>query len=146
WVDDVLDGDRLSSVERLAFVSRQTSILEDCYRGRVPCALEPCERLLTELILHDREPNSGLQVYLRNMLQVMDFDSRRRGRLISGIELNEYTCHLASAVTECIHYFIGHGQATPQDDRRYLAVAAAHMIHMLRDTFEDIRVGYFNIP
>jgi phytoene/squalene synthetase len=47
---------------------------------------------------------------------------------------------------ECIHYFIGHGEFAPQDETRYLAVAAAHITHMLRDTFEDAKAGYYNMP
>jgi phytoene/squalene synthetase len=29
---------------------------------------------------------------------------------------------------------------------RYLAVGAAHITHMLRDTIDDIQAGYYNIP
>jgi phytoene/squalene synthetase len=80
------------------------------------------------------------------MMQVMDFDARRRGSLISEAELNEYTRWLATAVMECIHYFIGHADFSPHDETRYLAVSAAHIVHMLRDTFDDAQVGYYNIP
>jgi phytoene/squalene synthetase len=34
----------------------------------------------------------------------------------------------------------------PHDETRYLAVSAAHIVHMLRDTAEDAQVGYYNIP
>jgi phytoene/squalene synthetase len=66
--------------------------------------------------------------------------------LISQVELNEYTRWLAVAVTEAMHYFIGNGDYAPQDEARYLAVAGAHITHMLRDTFDDVQAGYFNIP
>jgi phytoene/squalene synthetase len=66
--------------------------------------------------------------------------------LISQVELNKYTRWLASAVTEAMHYFIGNGAFTPQDETRYLAVSAAHVTHMLRDTFDDVQAGYYNIP
>jgi phytoene/squalene synthetase len=98
------------------------------------------------LVQSDPEKNSGLQSYLRNMILVMDFDARRRGRLISQGELNEYTRWLAIAVTEAMHYFIGHGAFAPRDETRYLAVSAAHITHMLRDTFDDVQAGYYNIP
>lgn len=101
---------------------------------------------LVELVEHDHEKNSGLQTYLRNMMLVMDFDANRRGRLISQAELNEYTYWLASAVTEAMHYFIGHEAFSPQDETRYLAVSAANITHMLRDTFDDVQAGYYNIP
>jgi phytoene/squalene synthetase len=79
-------------------------------------------------------------------MAVMSFDTGRRGRLVSQAELSGYTRCLASAVTEAMHYFIGHDCASPQDETRYLAVTAAHITHMLRDTFDDIQAGYFNIP
>ena len=70
----------------------------------------------------------------------------RRGRLIAQSELNEYTRWLATAVTEGLHYFIGHGCYSPHNEARYLAVTAAHITHMLRDTFDDNQAGYYNIP
>jgi phytoene/squalene synthetase len=102
--------------------------------------------MLAELVQADHEQNGGLQTYLRNMMQVMDFDARRRGRLISQGELDQYTYWLASAVTEAMHYFIGNSWYAPHDETRYLAVSAAHITHMLRDTFDDVQAGYYNIP
>lgn len=146
WVDDVLDAESGSSLERSDFVSRQKSLLEKCYRGESPRDVNVEEKMLVDLIRGNAEKNSGLQSYLRNMMRVMDFDARRRGRLISQVELNEYTRWLASAVTEAMHYFIGQGGFTPRDKTRYLAVSAAHITHLLRDTFDDVQTGYYNIP
>jgi phytoene/squalene synthetase len=146
WVDDTLDSDSGSAAERLAFLERQKSLLENCYRGELPRDVDLQENILVELVQHDQEKHSGLQSYLRNMMLVMDFDVRRRGKLVSHAELNEYTRWLAIAVTEAMHYFIGHGDITPREETRYLAVSAAHIIHMLRDTHDDVQAGYFNIP
>jgi phytoene/squalene synthetase len=159
WVDDVLDADPVSkssledrpgsegeASKRRAFVERQKSLLEGCYRGELPQDVNTQEKMLVDLVQRNPEKNSGLEAYLRNMMLVMDFDVRRRGQLISQVELNEYTRWLASAVTEAMHYFIGHGAFAPQDATRYLAVSAAHITHMLRDTFDDVQAGYYNIP
>ena len=146
WVDDLLDAGSTSGPERITFLARQESLLEKCYRGEIPGDVSLQEKMLVELVQGDPEKNSGLQLYLRNMMQVMDFDTRRRGGLISQTELNEYTRWLATAVTEAIHYFIGHDGFAPHDETRYLAVSAAHITHMLRDTFEDGQVGYINVP
>lgn len=78
-------------------------------------------------------------------MAVMAFDAERRGRLISAYELDEYSRKLATAVTEALHYFIGHDDPSPQTEARYLAVTGAHITHMLRDTVEDVDAGYFNI-
>ena len=146
WVDDTLDAGPSSNRERIIFLERQKSLLEKCYQGESFQDATVEETMLIELIRQDHENNSGLQSYLRNMMQVMDFDANRRGRLISQTELNEYTRWLAGAVTEALHYFIGHNCYSPHMETRYLAVTGAHITHMLRDTFDDVQAGYYNIP
>ncbi len=146
WVDDILDAEAITRSERSAFIHRQMSLLESCYRGESARGAIAEEQMLVELIQHDPEKNSGLQSYLRNMMLVMAFDVNRRGQLISQSELSEYTRLLATAVTEAMHYFIGHNCYSPQNEARYLAVSAAHITHMMRDTFDDLRAGYYNIP
>jgi len=146
WVDDRIDQPQSELAERSAFVERQRALMDSLYRGQTPSELTVEEQLLSDLVHCDREPNSGLQIYIRNMMSVMTFDAYRRGRLISQKELNEYTRWLATAVTEAMHYFIGHCCASPQTETRYLAVSAAHIVHMLRDAQDDIRDGYINIP
>jgi len=146
WVDDTLDANSITAGERSAFIQRQMFLLEKCYQGEIPQDTNIQEKMLIEVIQNDHEKNSGLQSYLRNMMQVMDFDARRRGGLISQVELNEYTRWLAVAVTDNLHHFIGHGEFAPYDETRYLAVTAAHITHMLRDTFDDLQAGYYNIP
>jgi phytoene/squalene synthetase len=154
WVDDTLDNDSALSgaageVEaelRNRFLARQKSLLEKSYcRESIQDATAE-EQMLIELVKHDGENNSGLHSYLHNMMQVMEFDAKRRGRWISQAELNQYTHWLATAVTEAMHYFIGHCCYSPHDETRYLAVTAAHITHMLRDTFDDVQAGYYNIP
>jgi phytoene/squalene synthetase len=148
WVDDVLDSDAagVAASERRDFLNRQKVLLDSCYRGEFPPDVNPQENMLVELVRQDQEKDSGLQAYLRNMMLVMDFDARRRGRLVSQKELDEYTQRLSVAVTENMHYFIGHGDASPREESRYHAVFAAHVAHMLRDTYDDLQAGYINIP
>jgi phytoene/squalene synthetase len=146
WVDDWLDQETRPRTERLAFVERQQALVGGCYRGDPLADLTPEECLLADLIQRDTDKNSGLQVYIRNMMAVMAFDADRRGRLISQRELNEHTRWLAVAVTEALHYFIGHNCASPRGEMRYQACTGAHIAHMLRDALEDAEAGYYNIP
>jgi phytoene/squalene synthetase len=146
WVDDLLDEQLSTRSERMAFVERQQTLMECCYRCEWLGNLSDEENMLAELIRSDLEPCSGLQVYLLNMMGVMVFDAERRGRLISQEELAQYSANLSTAVTEALHYFIGHDDHSPNIPTRYLAVMGAHITHMLRDAFEDLAAGYFNIP
>jgi len=146
WVDDVLDSEADLGVERSVFIQRQDGLLKSCYRGEVASAVNIQEQMLVDLVRKDTEKDSGLRTYLCNMMAVMAFDAERRGKLISQNQLNTYTHLLATAVTEAMHYFIGHDCDSPNNEKRYLAVSAAHITHMLRDTHADIQAGYFNIP
>ncbi len=146
WVDDTLDQSGMGKRERLTFVERQQSLVDQCYRGEWPHHPSDEESLLVEMIRSERGKRSGLQSYIRSMMAVMSFDAERRGQLISEAELAQYTHSLAVAVTEAMHYFIGHECKAPQGQTRYLAVSGAHITHMLRDTLEDVEAGYFNIP
>jgi len=146
WVDDWLDQEPRPRAERLAFVRRQQAVIDGgACRDPLP-DLTPEERLVVDLVRRDTAKNSGLHAYIRNMMAVMAFDADRRGQLISQRELNDYTHWLAVAVTEALHYFIGHNCASPHGEIRYMAVSGAHITHMLRDALEDAQAGYYNIP
>jgi phytoene/squalene synthetase len=146
WVDDCVDTETGSRSEKIAFVNRQQTLLDACYRQETPDNLCTEEQMLVDLVKGDTTKESGLQSYLRNMMGVMTFDAERRGRLISQAELTAYSDQLATAVTEALLYFIGHRCLPPCDEARYLAVRGAHVVHMLRDLREDNENGYFNIP
>ena len=145
-VDDYLDAETGTLAGRIAFLRRQQDLLDACYRGSAPAGVSADEQMLVDLVRHDREENSGLQSYLRNMMAIMAFDVERRGRLISQAELSSYSHLLATAVMDALLYFIGHQCIYPGGEERYLAVNGAHIIHMLRDMLEDAALGYFNIP
>jgi phytoene/squalene synthetase len=146
WVDDCLDENTLVPKERIAFLDRQRALLAACYQGIGIEDVSPEESMLVDLVQNHPQRGSGLELYLRNMMAVMQFDLKRRGRMVSQAELSQYTRLLATAVTEALHYFIGHDCPSPHGDNRYLAVQGAHIVHMLRDYQEDIQVGYINIP
>lgn len=146
WVDDVIDAKAATKSGTIAFARRQKSLLEACYRGERPEIQHPEERMLVDMVCNDTEKNSGLQIYLRNMMDVMLFDAGRRGQTVSQAELAGYSHKLAVAVTEALYYFIGHDDPSPNHPARYLAVTGAHIVHMLRDAVEDVEAGYYNIP
>lgn len=145
WVDDWLDTPGRGPSECRSFADRQRHLIDRCYAGDPPAAVSPQEAILVDLIQGDPDRRSPLAAYIDNMMAVMTFDAARRGRAISQTELNAYQRWLSVAVTEALLYFIGHDGPAPRSSDRYLAVTAAHITHMLRDTREDIEAGYFNI-
>jgi phytoene/squalene synthetase len=154
WVDDVID--RVTSRgfdaadderrRRICFLERQKTLLEACLSGSEPGEVDRHEAMLLELVRDAPRTDPRLVAYLRHMMLVMAFDVERRGRLVTGRELEDYTHWLAIAVAEAMLYFIGNEASAPDDETRYEAVSGAHIVHMLRDTYADVRAGYFNVP
>jgi phytoene/squalene synthetase len=146
WLDDHLDRPLSDRAERMDFIARQQELVACAQGGRIPRDLTSEERLVANLIQGDGQQASGLQSYVSHMMAVMAFDASRRGRWVTARELDQYTRHLAIAVTDALHYFIGHEHAPPDSPSRNCAAMAAHVTHMLRDTWEDVALGYFNAP
>jgi phytoene/squalene synthetase len=146
WADDQLDCGSGSPVEKKLFLQHQQTLLDGCYRKEPPAILAPEEQILVDLVRNGREKDSGLQIYLRNMMAVMAFDVDRCGQIISRAGLSQYSNLLAKVVTEAMFFFIGHQDLPPCTTGKYQAVCGAHVVHMLRDLVGDIAVGYINIP
>jgi phytoene/squalene synthetase len=146
WADDTIDISLRSVEERTEFITRQKSLIEKLYRHELPLDLSPEEAMLADLVAHDRGPDSGLRSFIRNFMAVIEFDAHRTGRLISQRELTAYTTCLGTAVMDGLLYFINNGYPYPRTPDRNLAVVGAHLTHMLRDTLEDLPVGFINIP
>jgi phytoene/squalene synthetase len=146
WVDDLLDGEDLNQAQRGEFLASQGQLLSDCLSDHPPHDLCAEELLLVELTQGKLKGDPGLEMYLRDMMDVMAFDVTRRGRRIDSSQLSWYSRHLATAVTEAVYTFMGDWCGAPRIVERYFAADAAHIAHMLRDMHEDLETGYINIP
>ena len=146
WMDDVIDITSSSDEERLGFIDRQKELIEVLYKQEKPDGLTQEEEMLADLIRNDRFTQGGLQSFIENMFAIIEFDAHRKGRFISGDELDWYTGRLSRSVTDGLQYFVGNGYPYPQNDDRLLAAEAAHITHLLRDMAEDAAEGFINIP
>ncbi len=146
WADDVIDVTARTDEERITFVQRQRDLIERLYSNANVNGLSPEEEIAAELIRSDRGESGRLQSFIRNMFAIIEFDAKRKGRLISQEELNWYTESLGKSVTDGIQYFIGNGHPYPITEDRNLAAHGAHISHLLRDMLPDTADGFINIP
>jgi phytoene/squalene synthetase len=142
----VIDVTAKSDEERRSFMANQSQLIDKLYENKPVADLLPEEDILHDLINNDRGENSGLQSFIRNMFAIIEFDAHRKGRLISAEELDWYVNTLGKSVTDGLLYFIGNVSPYPDAENRYQAGIAAHISHLLRDTGQDNRDGFHNIP
>lgn len=146
WLDDEIDVRRTAKLDRVAFIKRQKHIINAAYANRHTDSLVPEERLITGLISTNRDRKSKLGSFISNFIKIIEFDAARKGSPVTGKELEWYSETLSVAVIDCIEYFINHGFAYPKSPKQYRAAVGAHIVHMLRDYYEDLDEGFINIP
>lgn len=87
WVDDIIDESPLSLEERILFILRQRKLIDLLYKNEKLFELSTREHIISNLIKHDKEKNSKLQSFIRNMLAIIEFDAHRKDELISEVQL-----------------------------------------------------------
>jgi len=146
WLDDVIDIHAQTDEERISFIERQKNIIDGLFKNEHFEELTIEEQIIGDLIRNTRTEGSGLESFIRNMFAIIEFDARRKGRLINRDELIWYKSKLGKSVTDGILYFVGNGHPYPKGDYKYLAATAAQITHLLRDMLRDIADGLINIP
>jgi phytoene/squalene synthetase len=102
------------------------------------------ENMLLIILEHDKRGNCYLQRHVLEMLSALQFDSKRRHQISSKDELDLYSTLLGRAYTNFILSFISRS-VNGKDSAVHLAGYAAHKAHILRDFYQDISMGYYNI-
>jgi phytoene/squalene synthetase len=143
WSDDVVDDPAFPQDKRITFIKRQRELIDRLYKGEKLADLSPEEKMLADLIAHDR---GGLESYIRNFFKIIEFDALRKGKPINDQGLDIYIDTLAKGVTDGIQYFVGNRYTYPKTNDRYMAATAAHITHLLRDMKKDLANGFINGP
>ncbi len=146
WADDMIDETLQSNDERISFIKRQRELIDLLYKRQSPNGLNRYENIIAVLIEQDQKENSKLQSFIRNMFAIVEFDAYRKGQLINAEQLEWYSDCLAKSATDGLQYFIGNDHQYPVTANRYCAAKGAHIVHLLRDTVDDVRNGFINIP
>jgi phytoene/squalene synthetase len=146
WVDDYIDQFSHSISVQKAFIQRQRSLILRASSHEEVLETVPEEQMLSDLIRNSRGDNSLLNSYIHGMMDLMEYDAGRKGHPIAETALQKYSSLLASSVMDALQYFIGNRSQYPMTKERTYAVMGAHITHMLRDTIEDLEMGYINIP
>ncbi len=146
WMDDMIDETIESQNERFLFIKGQRELIDALYHKQTPSSLNVYEEIIAVLIGNDHKANSKLKSFISNMFAIVEFDAYRKGQIITENQLEWYTNCVAKSTTDGLQYFIGNNHQYPTTDNQYFAAKGAHIVHLLRDTVEDMQNGFFNVP
>jgi hypothetical protein len=144
-LDDVVDED-VDTNRALGVLARQKRLIDRAYGGEsVRESLPSPERFGLPFFLYDRAHGNRLRTAFETVLSSMQFDTRRRGRLIGAAALDAYVVQLGSTVFRYLQHFAA-PEATLDD--RFAAVAARAYLYAdaLIDLRHDLRLGIVNVP
>jgi phytoene/squalene synthetase len=147
WLDDLIDAPSASSRTIESALKKQKELIAFLYQGQPPpelCHLNPYELMLHNLIEHDKTKGGDLRDYLMDMFSALEFDTQRRYQLSSQDSLDKYSWSLGRAYTNALWVFTSH-QSVQINPLCYSAGYAAHQVHILRDFYIDLSLGYYNI-
>jgi phytoene/squalene synthetase len=146
-LDDRVDAPDASREQLASLITRQRSILERLYNHQYlnSSTLSQFEWMLVSLITYDLDNRRRLQEFVRQMFAALEFDAQRRYRLSPRKSLETYSENLGKAYTNGLMIFAGSAASEYTNNLVYQAGVAAHYIHILRDFWVDLSLGYFNI-
>ncbi len=143
-LDDLVDED--PDVDRaLAVLARQRQMIAAIYDGGdVAQDLASPEIYGAPFFAHDRDRGAPLRATFEKVLATMDFDTRRRGKILDAASLDAYVVELGSAALHFLAHFAAPGFEAPaefvaQSSRAYL------MADALIDLRHDLAAGVINV-
>lgn len=144
-VDDVVDAE--SKVEQsLELVAAQKEFIQEVYDGRNDGHdLDAPARYGYPFFAWDRDNGAPLRAHVEAVLNTIDFDLRRRERVLSEAELDAYMLEIGRPFFRYVAYFASGTAEVPlacldPGSRAYLYADA------LMDLEEDLAVGLINVP
>jgi hypothetical protein len=130
----------------LALITTQRGFMDAVYEGTPgqQQVVGPA-RYGLPFFVWDRDKDTHMRAQFEAFLDTMEFDVRRRGRVPSAKELDDYVLMTGHAFLRCLSYFAT-GELELPDPCLDLGSRAYLYADALMDLEEDLAVGLINIP
>jgi phytoene/squalene synthetase len=145
-LDDVIDEDP-DTDRAVACLDDQRRLMEDVYSGRSPAkkALPVPGNYGLLVCRYDRACGSQLRQYFEDMIDTMEYDLRRRNRISTREELEDWAKKVGGVSIRYLAHFVS--PRYPLSDHFVDLAGLAYLnADSLIDLEEDFAQGIFNIP
>ena len=147
WLDDRIDAPGALGEDIRAIAANQKALLIALYNGRDTNAAPriAAEEMLAQMVRYDCMNGCRLRSFVMDMFGALEFDASRRYQVRSQRKLDAYSHALGRSYTDVLQAFAGMGGVGGTDSLAGVAGYAAHQVHILRDLYVDLSLGYCNI-
>lgn len=145
WLDDIVDSLRLKPEISEFQIKRQLDWLDNLYGHEIrPEDIATEELFLSHLVWFDRQRAGNMYEDLKRLLLTLEFDRRRKGKICSKVEIEEYADNMSVSYTNIALKIFG--QFNGSKEKLYQLARDGFIIDYLDDLREDIQLGFINIP
>src|SRR4030042_3249160 len=136
--DDYIDDPDRDQREKLSFLDRQRRLIDKMYNGHLEN-----DSQLAVIINYDRRHHNAFKNIFYEMLDIFEFDAQRGNKASGAKSLIDYSLKLSHAYTTLLIMFLKPEHKINEQDIQL--AHGCHLVHMLRDYYEDQKLGYLNI-
>jgi hypothetical protein len=137
--DDHVDDPERGQAEKISFINTQRRLIDEMYNGDFKS-----DPHLASIIKYDLNHQNSFRDLFHEMFDVFEFDVRRRNKPSDAGSLIKYSLKLSRAYTTLLIMFLNPQYKISEHDIQL--AHGCHLVHMLRDFYEDQKLGYLNIP
>jgi len=147
WLDDMIDAPGAPSEAIQAVAASQKALFTALYEG-LDLGTAPRNRpeeMLVQMVRFDRANGCRLRPFIADMFSALEFDAKRRYQTRSQCDLDIYSHALGRSYTNVLKVFTSPGSFSETNPLSHEAGFAAHQVHILRDLYVDLSLGYCNV-
>lgn len=138
-LDDYVDDPGIPRRDKTEYLRRQYALIRGLYQDGKLADADP----IAEVVRYDCRHGLRLEPNILRMFRVFDFDEARGGHTVTRQELAAYSRDLALSYLGIFLNFIEPRYQFNEDDVQL--AYGCHQVHMLRDHFVDLSIGYINL-
>lgn len=148
WLDDYVDLSPIHRKDKIRFVDQQWAFWRKQYRYKYNTEVSSSiySSILRWIVIYDLERHCVLHKQINRLFNAIMYDAKRQYNLEPEDALIRYSFDIGGAYTTILRILskadaISGYEAKSTENAGF----ASHQIHILRDFWSDIKLGFFNI-
>jgi hypothetical protein len=144
-LDNLID-EEMNAESSTSLLTYQKELISKIYSNKLTEKdLRIPEKLGYYFFCYDKENGSLLRPFIQSTIETMEFDIKRRNKILSSSELDRYAIKVGGASIKYLAYFVSKDLKLPQSFIEQASRAYVYADSLI-DIKKDLKIGIINIP